>query len=391
VDVSELTRDVNATTVAGPEAASSVGVVKVWVLESLDGGRELRRTFLHTLPFRIGRLPGLELVLPSQVVSKRHAEIYEDARGLRLRDLGSTNGTLVNRLHVSDVALSEGDVLHIADFEFRLGRHAVCAEATLHGRPHDVRTDAYGVQPLSHRFVEGTRQMKELLQDGLVGVELQPIVRLPGRDVAAYEVLGRGRHPELPQGPVELFRIAADIGAQAHLSRLFRRKAVELLRSRPDLPPLFLNTHPVELEQPGLLDSLKQMRALAPQLDLTLEIHETTLALPEFIGWLRQELAEINVGLAYDDFGTGQARLLELAEVPPHYLKFDRRFVSGIDQAPPARRRLLASLVAAARELRVKTVAEGVETEAEAEVCENVGFNFGQGYLFGRPVPIDRL
>ena len=97
------------------------------------------------------------------------------------------------------------------------------------------------------------------------------------------------------------------------------------------------------------------------------------------------------MGLAYDDFGAGQARLLELAEAPPHYLKFDRKFVTNIDQAPSSRRRLLASLVAAARELLVKTVAEGVETEAEAEVCSKLGFTHAQGYYFGRPTAMDEL
>jgi EAL domain-containing protein (putative c-di-GMP-specific phosphodiesterase class I) len=99
----------------------------------------------------------------------------------------------------------------------------------------------------------------------------------------------------------------------------------------------------------------------------------------------------MNVRLAYDDFGAGQARLLELAEAPPHYLKFDRRFVMGIDQAPASRRRLVASLVAAARELLVKTVAEGVETAAEAEVCRDLGFTLAQGYHFGRPASVDTL
>jgi EAL domain-containing protein (putative c-di-GMP-specific phosphodiesterase class I) len=97
---------------------------------------------------------------------------------------------------------------------------------------------------------------------------------------------------------------------------------------------------------------------------------------------------EINVGLAFDDFGAGQARLFELAEAPPHYLKFDRRFVAGIDQAPTSRQRLVASLVAAARELMVLTVAEGVETQEEAAACERAGFSHAQGYYFGRPGPI---
>ncbi len=109
------------------------------------------------------------------------------------------------------------------------------------------------------------------------------------------------------------------------------------------------------------------------------------------MGTLRDRLAAMGVKLAYDDFGTGQARLLELAEAPPDYLKFDRRFVTGIDQAPASRRRLVASLVAAARELLVQTVAEGVETPAEAEVCERLGFNLAQGYHFGRPASVEAL
>ncbi len=184
---------------------------------------------------------------------------------------------------------------------------------------------------------------------------------------------------------MELLRIAESIGAEVELSRLMRRKAVELASANGGIAALFLNTHPTELLSTGLVESMEELRSLAPQLDLTLEIHESALAQPAAIALLREQLSEINVGLAYDDFGAGQARLLELAEAPPHYLKFDRRFVAGIDQAPPSRRRLVASLVAAARELLVKTVAEGVETAAEAEVCARLGFTHAQGYHFGRP------
>jgi EAL domain-containing protein (putative c-di-GMP-specific phosphodiesterase class I) len=153
-------------------------------------------------------------------------------------------------------------------------------------------------------------------------------------------------------------------------------------------PLLFLNTHPADLEQPGLLASLRQLRSEAPWARLVLEVHESALADPDLISWLRTQLAEIEIGLAYDDFGAGQARLLELAEAPPDYLKFDRRFVSGIDSAPVSRRRLVASLVAAARELRVHTVAEGVETAEEAAECRRAGFSHAQGYYFGRPGPL---
>jgi EAL domain-containing protein (putative c-di-GMP-specific phosphodiesterase class I) len=240
-----------------------------------------------------------------------------------------------------------------------------------------------------------TALVARLLAERAVTMFFQPIVSLPSMRVVAYEALGRGRLQGLPESPVELFDLAGALGPekQAELSRLFRLKAVELVRDRPEPPVLFLNTHPVELESPGLVESLEELRTLAPNVDLILEIHESALTDIDFISWLRGRLLEINVGLAYDDFGgtDGRDRLFALAEAPPHHLKFDRKFVRGLDAAPTSRQRLVASLVAAARELLVKTVAEGVETEDEAAACARAGFSHAQGYHFGRPGPVETI
>jgi EAL domain-containing protein (putative c-di-GMP-specific phosphodiesterase class I) len=283
--------------------------------------------------------------------------------------------------------LHEGDVLHVGDHEFRVARD-VPDEVEGLGEGTLMRT-----APLSRHFVSSARQVRQLIDRDAVRMLFQPIVTLPSARVAAYEALGRGCMAGLPENPVELFDLAGALGpvAQAELSRLFRRKAVEQVRHLPEPPILFLNTHPVELETPGLLESLKELRAFAPQVDLVLEIHESALAQADFIGWLRDRLMEINVALAYDDFGAGQARLFELAEAPPHYLKFDRRFVTDLDHAPTSRQRLVASLVAAARELLVRTVAEGVETEEEGAACMRAGFSHAQGYHFGRPATGETL
>jgi len=362
-----------------------------WYLETMAEAGRLWRVSIHTVPFRVGRGHGLELTLPADSVSKRHAEIYVSATGLRLRDLGSTNGTFVNRTLVEDAPIGEGDILHFADFEFRLERTDV-DEIT---PPDPIGDRPTTVVPkrseLPHRFVAGTRELRELLRDGLVTMVFQPIVLLPQGTVAAYEALGRGQHPRLPEGPTELFRIAESIGAEAELSRLFRRRAVELARVRADLPTIFLNTHPTELVRPGLLESLEELRRLAPQLDLALEIHESVLTRPAAIAELRALLLERNIALAYDDFGAGQARLLELAEATPHYLKFDRRFVTGLDQAPGPKRRLLQSLLSLARDLHVKSVAEGVETPGESRSCAEIGFTHAQGFRVGRPLTIGEI
>jgi EAL domain-containing protein (putative c-di-GMP-specific phosphodiesterase class I) len=358
-----------------------------WILESLaDGSEDLRRMPIQPLPFRIGRRPGLELVLPSNRVSKIHAEIYEHNGTLFVRDHQSRNGTYVNHRPVTESEITEGDILHFGDFEFRIGR-----EGAQESVEDSSATATYAPFMLSRQFLEGAKHLKDLLRDGTVAIDFQPIVRLPGGNVTCYEALGRGTHPALPRDPVELFKVAESIGAEIELSRLLRRRAVDLVAKHPGVSSLFLNTHPTELRNPGLIESMEELRGIAPHLDLTLEIHESALAHPSTIAALRDHLSEINVGLAYDDFGSGQARLLELAEAPPHYLKFDRRFVTGIDQAPPSRRRLLASLVAASRELLVKTVAEGIETAAEAEVCARLGFTLAQGFHYGRPVSVDSL
>ncbi len=365
-----------------------LGPADGWFLENAGDGGQLRRIPISVLPFRIGRRHGLELVLPADSVSKAHAELYWRGSGLRLRDLGSKNGTFVNRSSVDDVALSEGDVLHFADFEFRLGR-SLPEDADSAGAGDDS-TAPIKRRELPHGFAEGTRELRELLRDGLVTMVYQPIVLLPQGTVAAYEALGRGRHPQLPESPAELLRIAETIGAEAELARLFRSKAVELVKDRVRLP-IFLNTHPIELARPGLIESLEELRRAQPQVPLALEIHESVLMRPALIAELRAMLLEREIALAYDDFGAGQARLLELAEAPPHYLKFDRRFVSGLEDAPLPKRKLLEAILRLARDLHVATVAEGVETAGESRACTEIGFTHAQGFAIGRPRPVDQL
>jgi EAL domain-containing protein (putative c-di-GMP-specific phosphodiesterase class I) len=358
-------------------------------LESLvEGGRQLRRIAVHPLPFRVGRLVGLSLSLDSDSVSKEHAEIAMKDGALYVRDLGSKNGTFVNSKPVSEAPLSEGDILHFAQIEFRVGRQELDESEDL---GIELSTASLREMKLPEQFVEGARELPELLEARQVTMLFQPIVALPSGAIAGYEALGRGRHTRLPELPLELFRVAAAVGAEAELSKLFRETAVGLVQQQLRFPALFVNIHHKELETSTLASDVVVLRERNPQLRLTLEVHERTLADLEGVERLRTQLGRAGVGIAYDDFGAGQARLLELAEVPPHYLKFDMAFVRGIDVAPESRRRLLASLLSVARELLVQTVAQGVETSEEADVCMRIGFTHAQGYFYGRPRPIAEI
>jgi len=355
----------------------------------VEGGRQLRRIAVQPLPFRVGRLPDLALTLASDSVSKEHGELFLRGGALYVRDLGSKNGTFLNSERIGEAQLREGDILHFAQVEFRVGRQEI-EEGEEPGR--EPPTVALGKVKLPEQFVEGTRELPELLSERQVTVVFQPIVNLPSGTPIGYEALGRGRHPRLPEAPLDLFRIAAGVGAEAELSQLFRETALELVLAKGSrCPALFVNVHPSELERPGLVPAVVEARAKVPQLRLTLEVHEGALADLEGVDRLQTQLKRAGVGIAYDDFGAGQARLLELAEVPPDFLKFDMSFVRGIDSALPSRQRLLTSLVSVAHELLVYTVAEGVETAEEADVCRRIGFSHAQGFFFGRPHPIEEL
>lgn len=359
----------------------------MWYLEGYSAdSKRLWRFPLLELPVRIGRRPGLGLSLPSPMVSHEHAEIFLAAGRLRIRDLGSTNGTFVNGDRIQgEVELADGDILHFSSIEFRLGKLM----------PHE--TDPISATPTSsdpelpRRLIEHARLLDELLRSGAVTAAVQPIIELAGGGCVGYEVLGRGGLPRLPQSPRELFEIAATLGQEDRLSRLFRDASASWMKELPGDPLLFLNTHPIELEKPGLVESMHELRQLLPHTRLALEIHEQAVTEPEAIRALRQSLDELHIEIAYDDFGAGQLRLNELVEVPPDYLKFDESLLRGVESAPAAKHRLLEALLKMAREVGIRTIAEGVETAAEATCCRELGFDLAQGYYFGLPVPVDRL
>ncbi len=355
----------------------------LWYLEGcVDDSRRLRRVPILNLPFSIGRHPDQDLTLDSGAVSGRHAELRAAGDGLEIVDLGSTNGTLINGVPLNGtVGLQEGDIVQLATLDFRLGVLEPGRTEALLGSTLEIGA------PLPALLVERTVRFRELLEQEAVIAHFQPIVAIADRRPLGYELLGRSRFASLPLGSGELFEIAAVVGAEAALSRLFRRVgAVDCEKLRAD-QLYFFNTHPAELREEGLLDSLERLRSDHPRLRLVLEIHEAAITEPAAMARLRQQLRDLGIGLAYDDFGAGQTRLAELAAAPPDFLKFDRGMIEGIDGDEGSRGRLLAALVRMAGELGIRSIAEGIERQPEADACAALGFELGQGFLFGVPAP----
>lgn len=362
-----------------------------WFLEGLavDGSRVTHA--LHVLPFGVGREPANQLVIESQGLSRRHAEFRGMGDRLSLTDLGSTNGTFVNRERITGtVPLNDGDLIHFGHAEYRLGtdtRTRIAAARTADQATRHVPAGS----TLPEHFVRPERQFKALLTgEGLSGAA-QPIVDARDGRVLAYELLGRGGHPELPVAPMALFRFAEVLGLEAELSDAFRRHGVQAMAPRLQGRRLFVNTHPKETFSDAFFQALKALKDQPGAPDLVVEIHEKAAVELAQMRSLAARLREIDVPFAYDDFGAGESRIVELTAVPAHFVKFDMALIRGLDAAPAATRKVVRGLVEAVLDVGSVPLAEGVETEAEATVCREMGFQLFQGYLTGRPTPIDEI
>jgi EAL domain-containing protein (putative c-di-GMP-specific phosphodiesterase class I) len=329
---------------------------------------------IHSTPFLVGRRPDLALHLPRPTASTVHAELRIDNGALILRDLKSTNGTYVNGYRIEgEVCLGEEDLVQFADIAFRIRRQVA---------GNTGRTICEDVVDHALALV----QFDKLMRERAVMPAFQPIVELDTLRAIGHEVLGRSNLVGL-ETPQAMFQAASRLDLEMELSRMLRWEGIRVGASVPALEHLFVNTHPHELGRPELLASLRTTRDANRTLALTLEIHEAAVTDLAMMRELRVELTKLNIGLAFDDFGAGQARLVELIEVKPDYLKFDMRLIRGIDQAAASRQQVLATLVKMSHNVGSKPLAEGVETAGEHETCREMGFELGQGFFYGKPAP----
>jgi EAL domain-containing protein (putative c-di-GMP-specific phosphodiesterase class I) len=334
---------------------------------------------ISQIPFRIGRQPDTSFCLPNPSVSKLHAELVYQDQALWVRDLGSTNGTFVNYRRLTEpMRLEHDDLLQFSSEAFRIQRVTAPQEAL--------------AQTMQGAFVQIQElgQFDRLMSERAVIPHFQAITSLATRRVVGYEMLARSSLEGL-QSPGQMFAAAQRVEQESELSMMLRLEGVRSGLALPGKPALFVNTHPKEVVTPQFLASLTEIRAIAPAQPLVIEIHEAAVTDPATMQLLRQKLSMFDIRLAYDDFGAGQARLDELTEFPPDYVKFDIKLIRNIHEATLQRRQMLGRLVEMVRALGAVAIAEGVEVADEAETCRNLGFMLAQGYYFSRPQPLSAL
>ena len=341
-----------------------------------ESSEPIRHIPIHAFPFTIGRRAPASLQIPNLKVSSKHCEIVEDEGQLFVRDLGSTNGTFINGNKIdSPTTLSDNHLIQVGEVVFRVMRQDTQRDEVTAGK--DVIDEALALV-----------QFDRLMKENSVIPHYQPIVTLQDKNVIGYEVLGRSRILGLETAP-KMFDAASRLNLETELSRMLRWKGIEMSSAFPNPTHLFVNMHATELLS-NVCESIARLRELNGKQKLTLEIHEAAVSDVKEIHELQTALRKINVSVAYDAFGSGQNRLVELSDCPPDYLKFDMSLVRNIDTATKEKQQMVSSLVQLAKSLDITTIALGIETQGEADCCKALEFEMGQGFFYGRPTAIHK-
>ena len=247
------------------------------------------------------------------------------------------------------------------------------------------------------RRVSLRNELQEAMEAGHLQLHYQPLVDTRGR-ACGIEALVRWHHPDRgPISPAVFIPVAEETGQIIQLSEwVMHRACTDAVRLRAAglLPGrLAINLSPMQFHRPGFLDTLKKTlhETGLPARHLELELTEGIL-MRDTQGAiaLLEILSDLGVNIVIDDFGTGFSSLSYIRRLPVHKIKIDGSFVAGILESEKDAA-VCKAVLALARELRLKVVAECVETDAQHEYLRAHGCSVFQGYLFARPMPLPDL
>jgi EAL domain-containing protein (putative c-di-GMP-specific phosphodiesterase class I) len=245
------------------------------------------------------------------------------------------------------------------------------------------------------RQLELTSDLYQAIEREEFEVHYQPIIALSDDSIVGAEALVRWRHPRHGLlSPGMFLPIAEETGLIVPLGRLVLREACRTLRgwqqagcAGPEVQ-IGVNLGPQQLSHATLIEDIRAIlteTGLCPG-DLVLEITEDVLLSRDGVTERLLELKELGVKLAVDDFGTGYSALSHLQRFPIDLLKIDKGFLDSLGDSDD-HTRLIQGIVELAHALGMRTVAEGIETQRQAEAVRALGSEMGQGFHFAKPLP----
>jgi diguanylate cyclase (GGDEF)-like protein len=236
--------------------------------------------------------------------------------------------------------------------------------------------------------------LREALPRGQFELHYQPLLDLMSGEITGFEALLRWNHPERGRvSPVEFIPVAEEIGVIVPIGEWALRRACQDAADLPSHTTIAVNLSPIQFKKPNLVTAVLQalsasgLRANRLELEITesllMEDAETAVS-------MLHQLRALGVRIAMDDFGTGYSSLSYLQRFPFDKIKVDRSFVQGLGKNASAAA-VLRAVATLGASLRMKTTAEGVETEQQLLAVKAEGITQIQGYLVSPPRPIEEI
>ncbi len=267
-------------------------------------------------------------------------------------------------------------------------------------RSHSVSFYSAAIQKTAHERVELEHALRRALENGNeLELHYQPIVDIHTHRIVSLEALARWNSPDLGQiSPVRFIPVAEASGLIIPFGDWVLKTACQQLitwneRGITDIR-VAVNVSFHQLREKVFIYRLDQTLATVPeplQHQLAIELTESELMdSTEFTIRQMEALRQRNLTIYIDDFGTGYSSLSYLQQLPVQILKIDQSFVRNLDSSEGGMA-IVRTIVALAKSLKMKTIAEGVETRAQLDLLQALGCDYAQGYLFSKPRPMAEI
>ena len=275
------------------------------------------------------------------------------------------------------------------------------ADIAMHFAKEKNDGPAIFTKDMRSRFLERIQlemDLRHAIERGELAMHYQPIVSLTDGRLVGFEALLRWHHAKMGMiAPFRFIPIAEDSGLILPITvwilRQTCRQLAEWQRIGPEYRDLIVsvNISGKHLAKDELINdvlgALQESRVAARTLKL--EITESTaMENAEHSISILNRLKEIGVQLSIDDFGTGYSSLSHLHRLPFDTLKIDRSFVNRVGELGE-NSEVLQTVISLAKNLKMRVIAEGIETDAQLAVLQNLGCDYGQGYLLAKPKPVE--
>lgn len=345
----------------------------------------------------VGRFGGDEfVVILEELTSVSAVEEFAEKVLQELREPFQIGGEELRLSASVGVVSSDGmteetaeDILHSAHIAMYKSKE---------GGKDQYRTFAGTMKEQAVRMLTLEKDLRTALRKEQFLLHFQPLVNLGDRKVAGFEVLVRWQHPDRGLvSPGEFIPIAEESGIIVEMGEWILRKACETFKSWLSVCPhtdnvfFSVNISARQFREESLVPMVDEIitgTGISPK-HIKLEITETVVMLDvmDSIKKLRA-LKDLGIMLSIDDFGTGYSSMSYLQKFPLDQLKVDLSFVQRLDRDPDSIE-IVRAIINLAHALRLSVVAEGIETRTQRDLLYSLQCDYGQGYLFSRPLPED--